>query len=276
MRLQDISSGMHLSTTAGWNQVDADWRFLFELGSGNNLVALSGKEVVGTITSIPYSDNFYWIGMMLVSPLHRRQGIGSRLIKQVLESTSMNGAFGLDATPLGKKLYDRCGFKQTGSFIRFHRLSNAMKCKNLELKCQPIGETELPGIHTYDSKVFGTNRKHVLNYIWNRKPVYAWKYADKLGVSGFILGRPGRICDHLGPLVANSIEIADLLLTSILVENPQRSFMIDAHVQDQRWISILKNKGFTSQRSLIRMCWGQYQAFGQNQNIFASAGPELG
>src|SRR5689334_23620637 len=80
----DIPSAMRLKEAAGWNQTEADWRRLLSLQPNGCFGAVKEGRLVGTTTTTIY-DEFAWIGMVLVDPQHRRQGIAAKLMNVALE-----------------------------------------------------------------------------------------------------------------------------------------------------------------------------------------------
>src|SRR6185369_4869352 len=107
----DIPAAMRLKEAAGWNQTEADWRRLLSLAPNGCFAAVSNGRLVGTTTTTVY-DELAWIGMVLVDPQHRRQGIAAQLMNVALDY--LNGKVGtikLDATSLGQPVYEKFGFE---------------------------------------------------------------------------------------------------------------------------------------------------------------------
>ena len=99
MTARHIPAGMGLCTSAGWNQLEEDWRFFLESpGSGAFLAELGGRPV-GTAAFVRY-EGLAWIAMMLVDPAERGMGIGTQLFKKALEAVDDAPCVGLDATPV--------------------------------------------------------------------------------------------------------------------------------------------------------------------------------
>src|SRR4051812_295102 len=81
----DIRAAMRLKEAAGWNQTEADWRRLLSLEPNGCFAAVKDGRVVGTTTTTTYGNELAWIGMVLVDPEQRRQGIATQLMKVALE-----------------------------------------------------------------------------------------------------------------------------------------------------------------------------------------------
>src|SRR5882762_7851054 len=112
MTKADIPGGMRLKDLAGWNQTDNDWvRFLDADQEGSFVVELDGA-VRGTAVTINYQARFAWVGMVLVDPDYRGRGIGTRLLERCIEylDAIRMPCIKLDATPLGKPIYEKLGF----------------------------------------------------------------------------------------------------------------------------------------------------------------------
>lgn len=67
-----LAGGLALSTEAGWNQVEDDWRFMLGAGRAFGFAEPAGTLVASGVTvEFPH---YAWISMILVTPRWRRQG----------------------------------------------------------------------------------------------------------------------------------------------------------------------------------------------------------
>ncbi len=67
-------------------------------------------KVAGTVATVRYEDHFSWIGMVLVDPARKRQGIGIQLLREALQILSGEETVKLDATPEGRQIYLQLDF----------------------------------------------------------------------------------------------------------------------------------------------------------------------
>jgi GNAT superfamily N-acetyltransferase len=108
--VDDAQAGMVLSTEAGWNQNEADWRFF--LSQGVVFGMRDGARLVATAALLPYSAGNAWISMVLVTADFRRRGIATKLVDACLNAAARRGLTPwLDATPAGATVYEPLGFK---------------------------------------------------------------------------------------------------------------------------------------------------------------------
>jgi hypothetical protein len=126
-----------------------------------------------------------------------------------------------------------------------------------------------------DTAAFCADRSELIAALRLRLPQAAL-VAEKDGrITGFLLGRDGRIANDLGPCVADSADTAIALLAAAFqkVSAPVFLDMPAPHAALGAW---LRAVGFTLQRPYSRMLLGRSQPFNDVTRLFAIAGPELG
>jgi len=270
----DISLGMKLKSYAGWNQIETDWEMFISAGGKNFVANLDGMDV-GTVTSVPYSNHFAWIGMVLVDPSARRKGVGTTLLKRSIDESLSIGAVRLDATLDGYELYKTLGFKVEYELIRMIRKSGPVNLENTG-HCDQIRNYELSGVIAYDSPVFGAERSIILKSLYKRNPEYAICCSGKGELEGYCMGRSGSNFEQIGPVIAEDDIIAQELTIKALTKCREADVVIDAFVDNPGWTSFLKKIGFIEQRKFIRMCLGELKHPGLTGKQYAIAGPEIG
>jgi GNAT superfamily N-acetyltransferase len=276
MTKKDIPGGVRLSTVAGWNQTEIDWnRFLDGSAEGCFVMEDDGK-VVGTAATMSYQDRFAWISMVLVDPDYRNRGIGSKLLERAVQylDRSRIPTLKLDATPLGKPLYEKMGFSCEYEIERWILQRTARQ--------EPaIGETSLPaerlpGIFTLDSEVFGADRSALLRSLHERAPDLTVTVARGAQLEGYAFGRRGRFADHLGPWMAGDPETAGRLLGEFLRRSSREAILVDAMKSNRVAGEILLQDGFAVARPLTRMYRGPNAFPGKPHLLGAIVGPEFG
>jgi GNAT superfamily N-acetyltransferase len=255
-----------LSKAANWNQNEADWRLMLELGRGWG-ISVDGTLAASTLV-LPYGD-FAWVSMVLVLPEHRRKGFASRLLRRAIGDIERQGLTPiLDATPAGRTVYRQEGFSDRWGFKRF--FLNERKAARVEGEARPMRESDWKMILELDRAAFGASREKVLRALYRRLPQAARVVEGK----GFIFGRDGREARQIGPLVSLDSQSAGALLSHALaaVEPP-----LYVDVADHAALAALMDEyGFAFQRPFTRMVRGAGPAPGRQELNFLVAGPELG
>ena len=259
----DARAGLILSTEAGWNQNEADWRFF--LAQGIVFGLRDGDRLVATAALLPYSAGNAWISMVLVTPSWRRRGIATRLIDACLAAATRRGlTTWLDATPAGAAVYGPLGFTPTLQLRRL-RLEKPMDTK----AARPLSASGLEPLIACDTGAMGFDRSSLLSEFGNRPGSRIVSDADAIA-----LVRNGRTARQIGPLLADRADQA-LALVDAITRSESGPWLIDAvHSQDE-FLNGLVQSGWNIERPFQRMRFGPVTA-SPAQLPFAVAGPEFG
>jgi len=276
MRRDDIPAGLSLCRAAGWNQLARDWELFLKVSPDDCRVAVddSGK-VVGTVTTVRYGDHFSWIGMVLVDPANRRQGIGVKLLKESLLVLEHENTVKLDATPAGREVYLKLNFKDEYYLSRMHcpsvppNVSSGKQVRRGE-------QGDLFQIFLYDHKVFGAKRDSLIGWMWKGAPELSFVYERPGEIMGYCFGRHGENYTHIGPVVARDESIARQLVGAALKKCSGKSVIIDAPHHSSTWLTWLQDNGFSEQRPFMRMFIGDNKWPGRPEQQYAILGPEFG
>jgi predicted N-acetyltransferase YhbS len=274
LRVPDIPAALRLKELAQWNQTEQDWRRLLRLEPNGCFCATINGDVVATATTTTYGRELAWIGMVLVDPKHRQLGIATQLMHVALEYLAKVGvsAVKLDATPAGRSLYEKLGFKNESLIERWegiagprHRacptLNRAVRCKALLLDRNAFGADRSKLIETLIEEAYGA-------------PLVTEAADGRL--TGYTLARSGTAAVYLGPLLATGMAAATTLLDGLLGQVSGQHVYIDLNTGFEGGRQILAERGLVKQRDLIRMSHGRESKAGSSGSIFAIAGPELG
>jgi GNAT superfamily N-acetyltransferase len=276
MTRNDIPAGIILCRHANWNQVSKDWDTFLRLDPGGCRVAVDETgNVVGTVATMPYQKRFSWIGMVLVHPLYRRQGIGTQLLKEALSWLADSETIKLDATPAGREVYQKLNFVDEYGLVRMHRSAKAVSGAVTTI-ARPMDDHDFARILKLDHIVFGADRKAILKQNFQSAPQYAFIIEHREEITGFSLGRAGHYYDHIGPIVGQTIDDAIQLLSSVLSQAGTKEMIIDTLQHTPEWISFLSATGFIPSRPLMRMFRGLNLHPGVPEKQYAILGPEFG
>lgn len=254
LRIEDLPEAMALSTSAGWNQRLEDWQLLRRLASESSFTAVSDGRVVGTALAIDYGG-FAWIAMMLVEPGHRGRGLGARLLEAAMGTVPVNRLIRLDATPAGRPLYMRHGFEDESMLTRSvaPAARPAVPGGPDAATVRPLTSADLPRIASHDGSLFGGDRSAVLAWALEAAPQYARVVDDGSGPPQYTFGRPGRLFDQIGPVVARDVASATALVSAALASATGRPVVVDAYDAGSGFVAWLRSCGFAGERPLFRM-----------------------
>jgi GNAT superfamily N-acetyltransferase len=271
----DVAAALGLSRANGWNQTEADWRFLIAENPGRFVAAVRGDALLGTGGAVCYSGRLAWVCMILVDAAERGRGVGSALVTAVLDRVADVETVGLDATPHGRPVYERLGFVAMSSLVRLGGPAGSPPGAR-PAETRPIETGDLESILQLDREAFGADRSRVIRWAWTQAPALAWCALQDGQLAGYCLGRQGDRAVHVGPVVARSLAAARALVGSAAGSVPGRQLMLDVPTRPPAWVSALQDLGLREQRPFTRMYRAGARPPGRPDLIHAAFGPELG
>lgn len=270
MRPDDIPAGMDLVRTAGWNQTEADWRFMLAHGKGYGIEDENGKLIASTIV-LPYPPAVGWIGMVLVASEFRRRGLATRLVDRAIAAIRDAGHVPvLDATPDGRTVYATMGFHDLEGIGRWRRSAAAPGQRQEAAALSMTDELADRGFRA-DGDTFGSDRRQLLADFRSRPEAISLALP---GGGGWLWSRAGRTATQIGPIVAEHPNNAIALCTAAL-DRIDGGIIVDVPDRETELTAFLRDRGFSLERKLTRMALnGDPATLGPSTR--AIAGPELG
>jgi GNAT superfamily N-acetyltransferase len=264
MTASDIEDASGLSTAAGWNQSDNDWRRLLECAPrGCFGIEVEGNLVAST-TAVCYQRDLAWIGMVLTHPEYRGRGFAGRLLAQALEFTEAAGirTIKLDATGQGRPLYEKFKFVAEQPVERWIRSGSGDATPSNS--SAPLESS----LFRIDREAFGADRSELLCALGQHSAI-------NRAPDAFLFSRPGRVANYLGPCVARDSQTAQQMIREAITQAASASWYWDLLPENKEAVALANDLGFRPQRFLTRMTRGK-ALHGRDSMIYAIAGFELG
>ncbi|MGH2500818.1 MAG: GNAT family N-acetyltransferase [Candidatus Limnocylindria bacterium] len=277
MTAADLPAAMALKDAAGWNQTEQDWRLLLELEPDGCFVLESEGRVVASATAYCYGRDLAWIGMVLTLPEFRGRGLGSRLFRASVEFCEERGirCIKLDATDMGRPLYERAGFVGEYEVERWGGITPSLPAPGVGNSCAALTEVRLRALLARDGAAFGASRAQLLCALL-RGADWAGCLERSGTPVGYALARPGTRARYLGPCLAEDAAGARPLLEAFFAGHAGRPVFVDVPAPNAEARSLLRGFGLEARRTLLRMYRGPNDSPGEPSRIFGLAGFEYG
>jgi GNAT superfamily N-acetyltransferase len=287
MTTNDIPFGLRLSRQAGWNQTESDWlRFMDMEPEGCFVAELDGCPV-GTTTTCVF-DKVAWIAMVLVDKEVRGRGVGTKLLRYALNYLDRLKVktVRLDATHLGRPVYEKLGFVPEYELVRFEGIAPSSRTLGGSLKAAGFGDgggKAIPNLLLmppftdmieFDGRMTGTNREKMLSRLFNEFPQNTRILMHRDKIQGFVTMRPGANAIQVGPCIA-AMKVGPALLSDALNKCAGKAVFVDIPTGNVRAVKIAELGGLKIQRRFMRMCRGE-RIKDNIEAIWASSGPEKG
>jgi predicted N-acetyltransferase YhbS len=272
MTFADIPLGMQLKQQAGWNQTEKDWSRFLELEPEGCFVAELDGALAGTATTCTFGP-VAWVAMVLVDAALRGQGIGKALMGHALDFLDARGvrSVRLDATPLGRPLYEKLGFAAEYQLTRYEGSPLVTEPVN---QCVPARPEHLDGLVELDRVVTTTGRDKLLRRLFAEFPGGVRVVEVSGRVEGFVMARPGARAWFIGPCIGSGLA-GPCLIVDALGRFAGQPVYLDIPADNPVANRLAADRGLTVQRHLLRMGRGQ-KVSEDRAALWASSGPEMG
>lgn len=212
-RLGDNSMAECLALAADreWAPERHKWQLLFELGEVWG-VREPGGGVVATATATRFGD-VVAVGNVLVAKRLEGRGLGRRLMEHVL-GRNEGAVFILNATPLGRPLYEKLGFLAVGS-TRTYRGVYAAGAGEAGRRTRAAVAADLPAIARLDAAAYGADREPLLRRLLDGFADAAVVVEREGSPAGFAARWRNTGDVQVGPVVAQSADDVEALLAGL-------------------------------------------------------------
>lgn len=275
MTAADIPLGQRLVTQAQWNQVPGDWERMLAMQPEGCFVAEVDGTAVGTTVACLF-EQIAWVAMVLVNESWRGQGIGTALVEHALNFCDAAGVCSvrLDATELGRPIYERLGFETQYALTRFAGRLPPAHVFEVAARVSAAQPADYPRLMALDRKVTNTDRSKFLGRLFAESPANVrWMQQDQ-HVLGWMTVRRGRQAWQLGPCLAEA-HAGEVLLKDAAARLGGESVYFDSPLENSQAIRWANSVGLSATRHFVRM----YRGKPVNDHVirlWASSGPELG
>jgi GNAT superfamily N-acetyltransferase len=266
----DLEAGLRLSTQAGWNQVEADWKRVLDLCPDGVFAGRLDGRVVATASVAAFGRDAVWIGLILVDEAQRGRGYGATMFQRAIEKARefAQDAVGLDASDLGRPVYLKKGFVDVAPIDRW---SGILKQPATAPPLDSLTLSNLEAVCDLDRKACGADRSRLLRHMIDDPAIRGFGSPGE----GYAMLSPGRLQAHLGPLIAGDDALFETLLhhaarllkgAEVVVDalrTPSTSAILEAHglriVRQLTRMTLLRSQPLLmgpSTRAAVSFTWG--------------------
>jgi len=229
----------------GWFVIDEDDR----------IVAVAGCMVYG---------RFSWIGLVGTHPAARGRGLATQLSEHLVKWSYARGCrtVALDASKLGRPIYERLGFRPAGSTVQLAP-TRMQEPRNPEVAI-PLDSADKDQLLELDAGIFGGDRSGLLELLMrgdDKSRLVTRHNAGRL--SGFLFIRDRLI----GPGAATSRDVGRALIQDALADtSPEQTLLLPS---ESAYLDVLLSLGFVEQQRLTHMRHGDPSIAGSRDRLLA-------
>lgn len=248
MSRTELDLALDWAAAEGWNPGLHDAESFYAVDPEGFFIAERAGEPLGCVCAIAYDESFGYVGLFIVRPPYRGQGVGLQLLNVALQHVQGRNV-GLDAAIDMQKTYERYGFKFAYRNIRHQCVGGGESPSGLTA----LASVPFDDILRYDATVFPTTRAKFLSR-WLAQPGGASLAVMRRGqLAGYGVLRACREGYKIGPLFADDPQIADALFQGLRARVPGAPVFLDTPDANLAAIELAKRRGLTPIFDAARM-----------------------
>jgi predicted N-acetyltransferase YhbS len=222
---EELSLPLQWAADEGWNPGLEDAEPFHAADPNGFLMAFLKGQPVGCISVVRYDGGFGFLGLYIVRPEHRGRGFGMRLWRAGM--ASLDGCVvGLDGVAAQQANYARSGFALAHRNVRYAgRPMTETAAPSARVKPVDAGLTE--AVAAYDRRHFPADRARFLDAWLDPRSRKAFAFLDGDLLRGYAVLRACREGFKVGPLFADTQDIAEDLLRAAVAEAAGAPIAID-------------------------------------------------
>ncbi len=209
-RPEHLAGAVCLSQWAKWPHRLEDWQLALNLSEGIVAVDANTAGVLGTILMTPYKQDVAAINMVIVDEAARGRGLGRKLMEAAI-ALAGSRALRLIATPEGLPLYQKLGFRQTGTIVQHQ---GQVRRVEPSANVREADAREMSTIIELDRTATGADREDLLHLL--AKVGRFAVLVDAHEITGFAALRTFGRGEVIGPVVAANADDGKALLAHFM------------------------------------------------------------
>ncbi len=272
MTLKDVELAVQWAAEEGWNPGLSDTACFYHADPDGFLIGELDGQPVGCISAVSYGEAFGFIGFYIVRKELRGKWYGVELGRQAMSRLGTRNV-GIDGVVAKIKNYEKFGFTLAHRNIRYRgRVQRgAGSAGVVELAAIPFD-----AVVSYDSAIFPARRAAFLEKWVIRPDGAALGFTEGGELKGYGVIRPCRTGFKIGPLFADSPDIAESLFRALTGEVPERApVFLDIPATNPAAVTLVGNHGMTPVFETGRMYSGEAPAVPMKK-VFGITSFELG
>ena len=254
MTRPEVDLAIDWAGAEGWNPGLHDADCFYAADPTGFLVGLVDDEPVATISVVKYGDTFGFLGLYIVKPEYRGRGYGIGVWNAGLEYLR-GRSVGLDGVVAQQANYRKSGFVLAHRNVRYQGKSAGRAAFCAEIRRLSTLTRELLA---YDLPFFPSGRTDFLA-CWIRQPdSHALGYVNDGRFRGYGVARPCRTGYKIGPLFADTPEIAEKVFVALQGELAEGSALfIDPPMVNADAVAMAERHGMKPVFETARMYAGK-------------------
>lgn len=252
MARRDLEIAVDWAAAEGWNPGLHDADCFYAADPEGFLMGWLDDAPIAAISVVKYGASFGFLGFYIVKPEFRGRGYGWRLWQAGL-TTLAGRTVGLDGVVEQQPNYLKSGFQFAHRNIRYEGWGHGGS-ESVAAAIVPLSTLPLAAVMDYDRPFFPDTRTAFLR-AWLAQPgCTRLGSVERHMLRGYGMLRPCRRGYKMGPLFADTSEIAEALFLALRAQvPPQQPFYLDVPEVNGAAVAIAQKHALVRQFETARM-----------------------
>lgn len=251
MNRQDMDLMIEWARLEDWNPGLNDSECFYAADPNGFFIGELDGEPIGCISAVKYNKDFGFIGFYIVRQEFRGKGYGIKLWKTGMEY--LKGCdVGIDGVKAQQSNYEKSGFELNYSNVRYMGVSEGWEPRYTE----DLNSVPFDDLLKYDARIFGAQRSSFLKLWINQPNSFGCCSVEHGKITGYGVLRPCNEGYKVGPLFADTPDIAQDVLDSLLSNIGGLTYYLDVPEENTGAMIIAEEYGMTPVFGTARMYTG--------------------
>jgi GNAT superfamily N-acetyltransferase len=238
MNSDDVRLAVSWAAAEGWNPGEHDAECFHAADLNGFFIGKLNGEPIGCISAVKYEGEFGFVGLYIVRPEYRGKGYGIALWNKAMEYIEGCNA-ALDGVVAQQENYKKSGFILAHRNIRYELHENSKSIIN-DKNVIDIKDIEFSRISEYDKRHFLYERDVFLVKWLTQKNAASRVYISGDDVQGYGVIRKCGVGYKIGPLFADTPEIAEVLFNSLIATTNDEPVYLDIPEVNPNAVSLVE------------------------------------
>lgn len=273
MTRAEVDLAIDWAAAEGWNPGLHDADCFYAADPDGFLIGLLDDEPIAVISVVKYADRFGFLGFYIVKPEYRGQGYGLQIWNAGLAYLE-GRTIGLDGVVAQQGNYMKSGFSLANANIRHQGVGGVATSTDSAL----VALSSLPfaDLCAYDQRLFPAPRAAFLRHWIDQPESTALGILEEDRLAGYGVLRRCRDGYKIGPLFADSPELAERLFLALRARVPAGSAVfLDTPANNAAAVAMAQRHGMGMVFETARMYRGPAPQLA-GERIFGVTSFELG
>ncbi len=259
----------------GWNPGLSDQIVARQFDREAFIALRKNNELVGGGSIISYDGLYGFMGLFIMRVDYRGQGLGAKLWcyrrDRLIGRLQSTAAIGMDGVFNMAPFYARGGFSLAHRDLRYEGIAKGYKSSEVRV----LNNIPFETLDAYDKKHFPVPRSAFIKAWISQPGVMGYAIFKHDHLVGYGVARPCHQGYKIGPLFADSTDIAESILSSLLAEIKGEKVQIDIPEPNQSALKLATNFGLVESFGCARMYRGNVNPV-PIKNIYSVTSYEFG